>query len=96
MVRGGGGGDSFGRRPANSCSYVHLLARPVFALRYPNLIEVVPQLVRLLMDNEEKTRSNAAGALGNLVRNSSSLCNQLVDAGAPQALLRVALEVGGG
>jgi fused-like protein len=60
---------------------------------YPQLASVVPQLVLLLTDSEEKTRSNAAGALGNLVRNSSSLCHVLVDAAAPQGLIRVATEV---
>ena len=38
---------------------------------------IVP-LVALLTDEEDKTRANAAGALGNLVRNSSQLCSELV------------------
>lgn len=41
-------------------------------------------LVKLLHDEEVKTRANAAGALGNLVRNSASLCQPLIEAGAPQ------------
>lgn len=32
----------------------------------------------LLADGEEKTRANAAGALGNLVRNSSQLCGEII------------------
>ena len=38
----------------------------------------------LLEDEEDKTRANAAGALGNLVRNSGLLCPELLEAGAPQ------------
>ena len=45
-------------------------------------------------DEEHKTRANAAGALGNLVRNSDELCVALVDSGAPNALLSVALRGG--
>lgn len=36
----------------------------------------------LLADDEDKTRSNAAGALGNLVRNSNLLCGAMLRAGA--------------
>jgi hypothetical protein len=42
----------------------------------------VGPLVALLGDEEEKTRANAAGALGNLVRNSGALCGELVKVGA--------------
>lgn len=35
-------------------------------------------LVVLLRDDEEKTRANAAGALGNLVRNSGQLCGEII------------------
>ena len=41
-------------------------------------------LVSLLQDGEDKTRANAAGALGNLVRNSGELCASLVLHRAPQ------------
>ena len=44
----------------------------------------------LLNDEEDKTRANAAGALGNLVRNSNQLCGELVSAGALRALLEAA------
>eukprot|EP00741_Cyanophora_paradoxa_P004992 tig00000842_g4839.t1 len=40
---------------------------------YDALRPCIPALVILLKDSEEKTRANAAGALGNLVRNSSAL-----------------------
>jgi fused len=46
--------------------------------------------VTLLRDEEDKTRANAAGALGNLVRNSSQLCGELVSAGALRSLLDAA------
>jgi fused-like protein len=39
---------------------------------------------------DPKTRANAAGALGNLVRNSSLLCGELVRSGALKALLDTA------
>lgn len=40
---------------------------------------------------QDKTRANAAGALGNLVRNSSTLCGELIRSGALKALLDTAL-----
>jgi len=40
---------------------------------YEYLRPVVPVLVKLLKDSEEKTRANSAGALGNFVRNSNIL-----------------------
>ena len=59
---------------------------------YPHLRVTVPALVDALRYDEiHKTRANAAGALGNLVRNSPMLCSSLVQANAPEALLRVAL-----
>ena len=58
---------------------------------YPALRPVIPSLVQLLSDDDEKSRANAAGALGNLVRNSGLLCADLAFHGAPQRLLKVAL-----
>lgn len=49
---------------------------------YEHLRSVVPLLVDLLKDAEEKTRANAAGALGNFVRNSNILTNDLIKFGA--------------
>merc|ERR1719352_1364316 len=57
------------------------------SLYEPLRVSVAP-LVALLEDEEEKTRANAAGALGNLVRTSSLLCHELVVAGALEALLK--------
>lgn len=45
---------------------------------YEHLRPCVPLLVDLLKDQEEKTRANAAGALGNFVRNSNALCRDLI------------------
>eukprot|EP01025_Chloroclados_australasicus_P020469 TRINITY_DN21572_c0_g1_i1.p3 TRINITY_DN21572_c0_g1~~TRINITY_DN21572_c0_g1_i1.p3 ORF type:complete len:240 (-),score=38.15 TRINITY_DN21572_c0_g1_i1:463-1140(-) len=56
---------------------------------YPQLRNAIEPLVGLLGDEESKTRTNAAGALGNLVRNSDLLCQDLVQGGALQALLQV-------
>ena len=47
----------------------------------------MPPLVRLLGDEEDKTRANAAAALGNLVRNSAALCGDLVRAGESISIL---------
>ena len=59
---------------------------------YSDLRVTIPALVDALRyDKTHKTRANAAGALGNLVRNSPLLCSSLVKAKAPEALLRVAL-----
>lgn len=54
---------------------------------YPALQPAVAPLVALLHDDEDRTRANAAGALGNLVRNSSMLCRDIMHAGALQAML---------
>ena len=48
------------------------------ATLYEALRPSVAPLVALLRDDEDKTRANAAGALGNLVRNSSQLCSELI------------------
>lgn len=56
---------------------------------YEHLRPCVPLLVDLLNDEEEKTRANAAGALGNLVRNSDLLCLDLIKHGALKQLLEV-------
>ena len=41
----------------------------------------VPAMVALLSDEDSKTRANAAGALGNMVRNSDELLELLVATG---------------
>ncbi|CAD8060806.1 unnamed protein product [Paramecium sonneborni] len=56
---------------------------------YEHLRPVIPQLVELLKDQEEKTRSNAAGALGNLVRNSNILIKDFIKHGALNQLLEL-------
>ncbi len=56
---------------------------------YESLRSCVPLLVGLLKDGEEKTRANAAGALGNFVRNSPLLCRDLIKHGALESLLGV-------
>lgn len=54
---------------------------------YPDLRSSIPPLVSLLRDNDDKTKANAAGALGNFVRNSSMLVQSLIDFGALEALI---------
>nr|TKR85927.1 serine/threonine-protein kinase TIO isoform X2 [Populus alba] len=57
---------------------------------YDELRRSIPQLANLLLSAEEdKTKANAAGALSNLVRNSSKLCDDIVSKGAMQALLKL-------
>ncbi|KAH9310037.1 hypothetical protein KI387_037948 [Taxus chinensis] len=57
---------------------------------YEQLRRSIPHLTNLLLGEEEdKTKANAAGALSNLVRNSSRLCEDIISKGAMQALLRV-------
>ncbi|DAZ98273.1 TPA: hypothetical protein N0F65_008958 [Lagenidium giganteum] len=58
---------------------------------YGSLRTAIPLLIRNLHDHEEKTRSNAAGALGNLVRNSDELCAELARHHAPWELFRLAV-----
>ena len=57
---------------------------------YGQLRAAIAPLTRLLADEEDKTRANAAAALGNLVRNSAALCGDLVRAGALEALVELA------
>ena len=57
---------------------------------YPALPPAIPVLLALLQDKEQKTRANAAGALGNLVRNGGALCDVLVRHGVPDALMLMA------
>lgn len=49
---------------------------------YEALKPAIPLLVSLLKDSEEKTRSNAAAALGNLARNSPLLDKEFISTGA--------------
>jgi fused-like protein len=49
-----------------------------------------PLCACLAGDADEKTRANAAGALGNLARNGGALAASLVAAGAPQTLVAAA------
>lgn len=62
---------------------------------YRALWPAIPHLTALLSDPEEKTRANAAGALGNLVRNSSVLCRDLIEQGAVRALFESVVSVAG-
>ncbi|KAL4192557.1 hypothetical protein AMTRI_Chr06g172560 [Amborella trichopoda] len=62
-------------------------------LLYEELRRSIPQLTNLLQASEEdKTKANAAGAISNLVRNSSKLCEDIITKGALQALLKLVSE----
>lgn len=54
---------------------------------YDQLQRCIPHLTILLEDEEDKTKSNAAGALSNLVRNSNRLCDDIISKGALQVPL---------
>ena len=54
---------------------------------YEYLRPSVTTLVKLLADVEEKTRSNAAGALGNFVRNSNLLVPEMLKEGVIHKLI---------
>ena len=56
---------------------------------YRDLTPAVKVLVNLLNDDEDRTRANASGALGNLVRNSSELVPEMLRFGAIEALLKI-------
>eukprot|EP00941_MAST-03F_sp_MAST-3F-sp1_P003053 g3053.t1 len=58
-------------------------------LLYDELKSSIGVLVERLRDREDKTCANAAGAVGNLVRNSNRLCDSLMNAGAIEGLLAV-------
>lgn len=58
---------------------------------YGALQPAIPLLIQNLHDSEEKTRSNAGGALGNLVRNSDELCAELCHFQAPLELFELAM-----
>lgn len=49
----------------------------------------IPILVSLLKDPDEKTRSNAAAALGNFARNSDELDQDFVSTGANYQLVNM-------
>lgn len=54
---------------------------------YADLARAVPAIVALLKSSDDKTRQNAAGALGNLVRNGTQLISVLAEHRAVQELV---------
>ena len=56
---------------------------------YEGLRISMPTLVGLLKDSDEKTRSNAAAALGNLARNSQILDKEFIKTGANYQLINM-------
>lgn len=57
---------------------------------YENFRSIIPKLVDLLQDPEDNTRANSAGALGNFVRCGDSLCFDIVQYKAHEALIKLA------
>jgi fused-like protein len=57
---------------------------------YENFRPIIPKMVELLQDPEDNTRANSAGALGNFVRCGDSLCVDILNNGAHEALLGLA------
>lgn len=54
---------------------------------YRKLAQGIPSLVAALYDKENKTRVNAAGALGNLARNGDTVVPDMIKAGAVKVLV---------
>ncbi|KAE8894881.1 Serine/threonine-protein kinase [Phytophthora fragariae] len=88
MIRGLSDQDSYVRRFA--CFAIGNAAFHNGEL-YRALRPAIPLLVQNLHNDEEKTRSNAGGALGNLVRNSDELCSDLCAHEAPWELFELAM-----
>lgn len=88
VIRGLADADSYVRRFA--CFVIGNAAFHSNAL-YRALQPAIPLLIQNLHDREEKTRSNAGGALGNLVRNSDELCADLCAYHAPLELFELAM-----
>jgi len=59
------------------------------ASAYEELQPGIHALVLLLRDEQEKTRANAAGALGNMVRNGDGLVHGMLQQGAIEALVHM-------
>lgn len=60
---------------------------------YEELRRSIPLLTNVLLSAEEdKTKANAAGALSNLVRNSTRLVDDIISNGSMQALLKLVSE----
>lgn len=57
---------------------------------YESFRPIIPKMVELLKDPEDNTRANSAGALGNFVRCGDKLCQDIINAKAHEALLKLA------
>lgn len=54
---------------------------------YPQLRASIAPLTRALQDDDEKTRANAAGAIGNLIRNGPELSSAMAEHRVVERLL---------
>lgn len=59
------------------------------AALYGHLDLCLPALINALLDKDEKTRANAAGAIGNLVRNSGQLSSRMASLGIVNKLMNI-------
>jgi fused-like protein len=59
---------------------------------YRSLASCLPALNNCLLDTDEKTRANSAGAIGNLVRNSGELCGHIGELSTISALMKIVLQ----
>lgn len=59
---------------------------------YPALQSCLRSLVTTLSDGDEKTRANAAGAIGNLVRNSGELSETIASLGIISVMMKMVVQ----
>lgn len=59
---------------------------------YPVLQSCLRSLVTTLSDGDEKTRANAAGAIGNLVRNSGELSETIASLGIISVMMKMVVQ----
>ena len=58
---------------------------------YPSIERLLPEIMRLLTDPDDRTRANAVGTLNNLVRNGDSLQSSLLSLGVLEKFYHLAL-----
>lgn len=71
---------------------IFILIIIIITIHTQSLVESVEVLRDALSDGDEKTRANAAGALGNLIRNGGKLAPTMAESLVPETLMQVVLD----